>query len=347
MSELLPIDRGVEEHVRNIGERLARNHDVLVCTTDPTGTLPKKDVIRNVEIRRFKSWAPYEAYYFSRGLKKFLVGNSDNYQIMHAHSYHAFPALYAAQARNKTRLVFSPHYHGAGHTLLRSLLHKPYKFFGRSIFRKADMIVCVSNHEKDSIVSGFGVSRERVMVIPNGVDLKEFRSSGKMTKNYRIILCVGRLEKYKGVHHLIKVLPRLESDVVLEIVGKGPYKEALVRLAGKLHVVDRVRFLQDLPRNQLLQKYVESDLFALLSAHEAYGMAVAEALASGTACIVADTSALREWVDNKNCFGIDYPMDDGKLVKAINKAIGNVVTGVRLLDWDDTVQSLVGVYENA
>jgi glycosyltransferase involved in cell wall biosynthesis len=53
---------GVEEHVRNISERLARKYDVTVFTTDPTGKFQKKAIINSVKIRRFKSWAPSESY---------------------------------------------------------------------------------------------------------------------------------------------------------------------------------------------------------------------------------------------------------------------------------------------
>jgi len=69
--------------------------------------------------------------------------NSESFDIVHAHSYHAFPALYAAQAKSKNKFIFTPHFHGRGHSLLRSLLHIPYKIFGKTIFPKADKIICV------------------------------------------------------------------------------------------------------------------------------------------------------------------------------------------------------------
>jgi len=109
---------GVEEHVKNISERLAKKHDVTVFTTDPSRKLPKQETINGVKIRRFKSWAPNEAYYFSRELKKCLMEDSYSFDIMHAHSYHAFPALYAAQAKGSNKLVFTPHYHGEGQHIL-------------------------------------------------------------------------------------------------------------------------------------------------------------------------------------------------------------------------------------
>jgi len=337
---------GVEEHVKNISERLARRYDVTVFTTDPTGKLQKKEIINGVEIRRFKSWAPSESYYFSGELKECLMKNSESFDIVHAHSYHAFPALYAARAKSKSKFIFTPHFHGSGHSLLRSLLHIPYKIFGRTIFTKADIVVCVSNYEKSLVMKHFKVDEEKIVVIPNGVDLGEFRGLKKAKKNCKTILCISRLEKYKGIQYIIKVLPRLESDVALEIIGKGPYKENLVKLAEKLNVSNRVKFFQELPRSELLRKYTNADVFVLLSKHEAYGLSVAEALCAGTPCIVANTSALAEWVDGENCFGIDYPIDLDALADLIIKVIGEKVCKPAVLDWNEVANRLVELYED-
>jgi len=337
---------GVAEHVRNISERLARKYDVTVFATDPIGNLTKEEVINGVKVRRFKTWAPNKAYYFSKELKKSLISNSKNYDIVHAHNYHVFPALYAALAKSKNKFIFSPHYHGAGSTLIRSLLLIPYKFLGKKIFEKADKIICVSNYEKNLVMKRFRVDERKVAVIPNGINPEEFKNVRKGSKDCRFILYVGRLEKYKEVQYLIKALPKLSCDIILQIVGKGPYKESLIKLTRKLGVEDRVKLFQDLPRDELLQKYADADLFVLLSKHEAYGMSVAEALAAGTPCMVANTSALKEWIDNSNCFGVEYPIDVGELATLAGKAIGKRVNGVRLPTWDEVVESIVRIYVN-
>jgi glycosyltransferase involved in cell wall biosynthesis len=336
---------GVEEHVKNISERLAERFEVSVFATDPTGKLPKEELVNNVKVIRFKSWAPCEAYYFSTTLKKYLTKHSGSFDIVHAHNYGALPALYAAQTKGKNKLVFTPHYHGIGHTFIRALLHKPYKFLGKTIFEKADKIVCVSNYEKSLIANKFKVYEEKIVVIPNGVNLEEFKGLKRTKKkNYKTILCVGRLEKYKGIQYLIEVLPLLENDVVLEVVGKGPYKENLVKLAKKLNETEHVKFFQELPRSELLQKYADSDLFVLLSRYEAYGISVAEALASGIPCIVAKASALQEWIDNRNCFGINYPVNIYELANLINKVMGRRVENIKLPDWYEVVKRLLEIY---
>jgi len=341
-----PYIGGIETHVREISERLfRRGFEVEILTTDPSGKLLRENLINGLRIKRFRSWAPGEAYYFSMSLKRYLKKNADTYNVVHAHGYHAFPALYAAQTKRQNKFVFTPHYHGKGHTFLRNMLHVPYKLIAKKIFDKADKIVCVSNYERELILGNFKISEKKVSVIPNGVNFEEFKNLKKRKKNIRVILCVARLEKYKGIDFLIKVLPMLEKDIRLEIVGKGPQEKSLRNLASRLRVSDRVAFYSNLSREELLEKYVNADLFILLSRYEAYGISVAEALCAGTPCIVANTSALSEWVDNRNCFGVDYPIDLDKLADLIHTVIGKKVEDIRIPDWDEIAEKLIHLYE--
>jgi len=336
---------GVAEHVRNISERLvARRHDVNVFATDPLGVLRREETLSGVKVKRFRSWAPGGAYYFSPALKKHLEETSDTFDVVHAHDYHALPALYASQTKKSNRLVFTSHYHGRGHTWFRNMLHIPYRMFGRTIFQNSDRIVCVSHHEKNLVERDFCVDDRKIVVIPNGIDLNEFRCLGKTEGDRKTILYVGRLEEYKGVQYLIGAVPKLDEDVAVEIVGTGSYKAQLLRLVDKLGLQTKVAFYEDLPRVELLQRYAKASLFVLLSRHEAYSIVVAEALASKTPCIVANQSALKEWIDDENCFGIDYPIDYEELAKMVERVMKRRVGTVTLPTWDCVVESLCKLY---
>lgn len=337
---------GIQVQVKWIGEYLRkRGFNVDVLTTDPTGKLPKEEMINGVRVLRFRSWAPNGTYYFSRELQKYLSENSSSYDVVHAHSYHDLPALYAAQAKKRNKFVFNPHYHGAGSGFFRNLLHVPYRYFGKKIFQKADKIICVSNFERGLVEKHFKINEKKLLVIPNGIDLKQFDDLSKQSKEGQAILSVSRLERYKGLESLIEVLPKLNDDVCLEIVGKGPLKKQLTNLVEKLNLNERVMFSQDLPRKTLLQKYVDADLFVLLSQHEAYSLSVAEALGAGTRCIVANASGLVEWVDNNSCHGIDLPVDLDLLAEKIQGNIGKQAEKSEIPSLDQTINALIEVYE--
>jgi glycosyltransferase involved in cell wall biosynthesis len=214
-------------------------------------------------------------------------------------------------------------------------------------------VIAVSDYERRLLLERFKLDARKVVVVPNGVDFKEFEGLKRRKRGFRSILYVGRLEAYKGVQYLIEVLPRLPKDVVLEVVGRGSLRSYLEKRAGELGVYDRVRFYQDLPRRELLQMFADADVFVLLSRFEAYSIAVAEALAVRTPCIVANTSALIEWIDNENCFGVDLPISLGGLADLLNHVLCvkfdrsdvGKCKSEKIIDWNNVVNELERVYE--
>ena len=134
------------------------------------------------------------------------------------------------------------------------------------------------------------------------------------------------------------------TDVSLSVVGKGPYRDELENLIRRLGLEDRVSISGGLARSDLLQLYADANLFALLSTEEAYGIVVAEALASGTPCVVANESGLTEWVDGNNCLGVEVPPNYEELANLIKKLMGNRVSDVSIMEWDEVAERLLKSY---
>jgi glycosyltransferase involved in cell wall biosynthesis len=333
---------GVAVHVRNISERIAKEHEVTVFTPNSSGMLPREEEINGVLVRRFKSFAPRGAYDLSFEMLAAL--RESQFDIVHGHNYHAFPLLFSRYAKKK-KFIVTPHYHRHGVTPLRDILIKLYKLFGAKILEGANKVIAVSNFEKGLLNEDFRIDDDKITVIPNGVNWRGFNSLRRVEKSHKTILYVARLVEFKGVQYAIQVLPLLDGNIRLEILGKGPHKEKLVRLAKELGVEQRIDFYQDLHEKDLLDRYANADLFMLLSKYEAMSMAVAEALAARLPCIVANISALSAWIDNENCFGIDYPISLDQLAGLANKLIGKKIAGVELWDWNDVAKQLEMVYK--
>lgn len=339
---------GVETHVKEISERLVqRGHTVDVITTDPSGKLTKEETINGVNVIRFKSIAPGNAYFFAPRIYSYL--KSQDYDVVHTHSYHAFPAFFAALARPKSKFVFTPHYHRSGHTFFRNLLHKPYRLFGKMIFSRADKVICVSEYEKGLVTEDFNVNT-KIEKIPNGINISEFENlkPQKNKSDKKTLLYVGRLEEYKGVQYIINSLPEL-PEFRFQIVGKGPYEDELRKLADQIGVSDRIEWLKNISRAVLLQCYSSADIFLMLSKHEAYGITVAEALASGTPCVVARGSALEEFVDGGYCIGVDIPIPKESLINEIKMLNSNIDTNKgsskKLMDWSEVTAKTEHAYQ--
>ena len=140
------------------------------------------------------------------------------------------------------------------------------------------------------------------------------------------------------------------KDVVLTIVGDGPEKGRLLRLAEKLGINDKIEWKSFLPRKELINKIKSADVFLLLSESEAYGIIVAEALALGTPVIVTKRTALKEFLNEPGCFGVDYPPNPQEVAELILKIVNSNVKvrpfSRKIKTWDEVAKDYGKVYKH-
>jgi glycosyltransferase involved in cell wall biosynthesis len=133
----------------------------------------------------------------------------------------------------------------------------------------------------------------------------------------------------------------------LVIVGEGPEKEKIFKLIRHLNISDRVRLVSNLSEENLTKEYQTSGIFVMPSYHEAYGIAVAEALSMGLQTIVADSSALKEFVTDGHAYGVPLPITAEKLVKAIVDVSHKPIPSKFIpYTWDMVVRELISVYQS-
>ncbi|MFA5397093.1 MAG: glycosyltransferase family 4 protein [Methanogenium sp.] len=339
-----PAIGGVETIVKNISEQLITlGHTVDVITTDPTGRLPESEVINGVNVIRFKSFAPHEAFYIAPQIAKYFTHHK--YGVIHAHNYHALPAFYASMGNKDSGFVFSPYYHGSAHTTFRNLLMTPYRVFGQHIFDVSTHVICISKCEAKLVERDFEV-KNKIDIIPPGIDISDYIPR---EPDEHLLLYVGRLEEYKGVQYIVEALVNM-PEYQLCIIGSGPYEAKLRALAIQVGVGNRIQWLHNIPRSELVQYYSRAGAAIMLSSHESFGISVAEALAFGVPCVVVDNenSALGEFIDHKSCFGVVYPNDIISLIDAIQYAAKHKkVERIQQVDWQSTVRNIYNVYREA
>ena len=362
-----PYRGGVETHVEEISKRLAMaGFDVKIYSTDPSGKLPKRQNKSNLEIFRFRSLSPKRVYFFAPELFRALAKAKD-VDIIHAHGYPNFPALAsaAAKSRNKKPFVFTPHYGGydvqtMGTGIWRIYAKKAYNVsVGKFIMSRADAVVTVGKPEREAVKEKFGLKCERIWYIPNGVNAIRFQSS-TTKRDGKTVLYVGRLEKYKGIHFLLKAFKKVQvihPETELVIVGSGPYKKELVRLASCLNLTRSVKFLENVPEESLTQLYQSSSVFASLSQYEGQPISLVEAMASGLPVVATNVGAVPELIRNQETgFLLNFPPEEKILVERLAFLLGNEGfsrkigeearrTILSTFSWDKTVNELIKVYK--
>ena len=191
----------------------------------------------------------------------------------------------------------------------------------------ATRVVVLNDEDGERIVRWQRVRREKIHVVPHGVDLERFRFDGAGRERLRrewnvtddvvpIVGTAGRLVPGKGIERLIEVAARLRDrgiNLLLVIAGEGPQRAAGVRLAERLGVAEAVRwagFVED-----MAGYYSALDVFALCSATESFGLAVAEAMACERVVIGTPTAGARRQIEHGRTgwqlegFGVDELAD--------------------------------------
>jgi glycosyltransferase involved in cell wall biosynthesis len=332
-----PRTGGVETHVQELATRLVeRGHNVTVFSADDGPDVATGSTVNGVQVRRFRSVSPSGAFYVAPQMA-IAVRRADA-DVVHAHNYHAFPLFFAALGITDERFVVTTHYHGESASGFRDALLSLYRPFGRWAVRKADKVTAVSEWEQDRLWEDFGVD---ATMIPNGVHVERFAEADPEERERPYLLCVGRLEEYKGVQYAIRTLTELEGYHLL-VAGSGPYREDLERIAKEAGVADRVEFLGYVDHNRLPSLYSGAAVFLNLSEFEAFGMSVAESLAAGTPCVVRESGALADWTDYASVVGTTT-VTPGAIREGV-ETIGSVEPSVDLPTWSAVTDRLEAVY---
>lgn len=149
--------------------------------------------------------------------------------------------------------------------------------------------VCVSQSVADFCAQTAHLPREKLLVIPNGVDVSRFRdaqpadgSALGLPAGRQFLISIGRLDQQKGFDWLLPQLPRIfaaQPNLDLLIVGEGPERGRLQAQAAELNIRNRIHFLgwrADVP--PLLKL---ADLLLLPSRWEGMPNVLLEAMAAG------------------------------------------------------------------
>jgi len=288
-----PAQGGVESHTGALVRELAAaGVDVRVLTAR-RGLRRAVDEVRDgVPVRVYPAWRTTALSISPRLLFAGLRARAD---VVHVHSYHA-ACGFAALAGLVRTVVFTPHFHGDGHTPGAALLHRAYRFVGRVLFRASRAVICVSAAEAAAVRAAVPAVAGRIAVLPNGVDIAAIRAAAPFPDEPPTVLSLGRLEPYKRVAALVGAVPSLPANAQVVVVGQGSQRAELEELAAEQGVADRVRFLGVLDDAQVHRWLRTAKVLVSLSEHEAFGMAPVEAACAGARTVLSDIPAHRELV---------------------------------------------------
>jgi phosphatidylinositol alpha-1,6-mannosyltransferase len=212
----------------------------------------------------------------------------------------------------------------------------PKGLLRRSLARRVDAFVAVSELTKRSFVGWAGLDPDCGRVIPNCVSVDEFTPGPKdpaLLQRYglagrRILLTLARLpsrERYKGVDETLEILPALAREIpsiAYLVVGDGHDRPRLEAKAAALGIADRVVFAGYVPEAWKVAHYRLADAFVMPGRGEGFGIVYLEALACGIPVIASTMDGSREALRNGMLGQLVDPSNPSELKDAIRTALG-------------------------
>ena len=212
-------------------------------------------------------------------------------------------------------------------SLFATLENYFYRLFG--IYKKIDLFIAPSKFLKNKFIE-FGISEKKIIYLPNFVEtekchsefqqchpelvpgskninteqilkqVQDNKNNNAFQKQNNYLLYFGRLSEEKGIDILIKAMEFVDENIKLKIVGNGPEKENLKKLAEKLKINNQIQFLGHKNQNEL--KEIIKNSLAVVAPSQWYEncpLSILEAFSFGKPVIASNLGGIPELVENK------------------------------------------------
>ena len=305
LGKSFPVTDGVEKLMVSLVEGLsARGIDCdMLCTAHPG--LPGR-IREPIGGGRIIAVRPSE-------MAIYLKEHAAQYDLIHIHHPDALAAraLRRSGYRGPVILHWHADYRKRGVT---TLLHR---FVQRWLIRRADCIVGTSPvYVKES--PRLRRVQDKCTYVPIGTAPVDTTGEEAIRNRYpgkKIILSVGRLERYKGLPHLLEAAALLPDDYRIIIGGTGPLRASLERQIRERNLSDKVSLEGFIKDGGLGAYYGAADVFVMSSTTkaEAFGIVQIEAFSCGTPVVSTRIPGSGvSWVNEDGVSGLTVPPGDAK-----------------------------------
>lgn len=312
--ELARLDNGQHDiNVLAFGDQSLREANLTVRGVRPGFTLPSQD--------------PRHAKFMdtlARGL--LMAGSLRDLDVIHCHTWYTHLAGCLARQLTGAPLVLTTHSLEPHRPWKAEQLGTAYQastWIERIAYQNADGVIAVSESMREDVHTLYGVPRQRIRVIHNGIDLDQYKPTPDRTvlthhgidpdKPY--ILFVGRITRQKGIIHLVRAIPHLRPGTQIVLCAGAPdtadigremtaaVEEARQRTANAIICIARM-----LPRDEIIPLYSQAALFVCPSVYEPFGIINLEAMACATPVIASAVGGIKEVVIAEET-GLLVPME--------------------------------------
>lgn len=174
--------------------------------------------------------------------------------------------------------------------------------------RNAELIIARTEESADVIP--FKYRNKTRIILETAIDFDMFKENVRIRENEKIckIIYTGRLIHLKGLENALHALAliKAEGKICFEftIIGKGPMKKSLIKLANDLGIEDNVKFVDQISQQEVIDHLYKSDIYLFPSLKEGGPWSLMEAMASGLPIVCMDLSGMHIITDETCAFRI-------------------------------------------
>lgn len=234
--------------------------------------------------------------------------------VVHCHTWYSHFGGVLAKLCHGLPLVITTHSLEPLRPWKREQLGRGYdlsSWVERTALGMADAVIAVSEETKNDVLANFPeVDPARVRVIPNGIDVDEYRRTEDRSALDRFnipaglpyVLFVGRIARQKGIIHLVRAIRHLEPGLGVVLCAGAPDTPELAEemergVAEVSRERDHVYWIQEmLPRAEAIQMYSHATLFCCPSIYEPFGIINLEAMACEKPVVGSAVGGIKEIV---------------------------------------------------
>jgi glycosyltransferase involved in cell wall biosynthesis len=288
---------GAELHLFEILRRAVRDGDRVLWLAERYPGAPEEDRLEGIEIHRSGSWYNANLALGALYRKRFrrerfdLVLEDINKVPFYSPLYASAPVLAVVP-----HLFGTTAFHEAS-PLVAALVWAAETLIPL-VYRRTPFLA-ISDSTRDDLARR-GIARRQVAVVRCGLNQEDYAvTSPPESREEPGIVFLGRLRRYKGAQHAIAAFPRVRETVPearLVVVGDGPYRGELERLARSLGVSDRVSFRGAVSQRAKVEILNEAQVAVNTSPKEGWGLTAVEANACGLPVVASRSPGLVESV---------------------------------------------------
>lgn len=319
-----PFTGGVENYVYYSAREIVKSghHVSVICANEPH--TKKEEIIDGIRVKRLSYFGKIANTNITPYLPFALL--NEDFDIIHTH----VPTPWSADWSNiisrfkKKPLVITYHNDIIGEGFISYIANFYNSTALKLLLNNADRIIITQPNYLHSSPY-LGEFREKIDVIPNGVDVEKFKPlvEEKDENTIFFLSLLDKFHKYKGLDYLLKALKQVKDvipDVKLIIGGKGVLLNYYMKMADDLGLKENVEFHGFIPDEKIAKYYSKSSVFVLpsiKSSQEGFGIVALEALACKTPVIITDIVGVAADVKESKSGIIVPPKNIDKLAESI------------------------------